>query len=135
MGLAAESCVQARKRCGLLASRASSAACAGLAAAVFAAAAAPVPLPVPTSAAFAAFAWADFAAVALLDEASEEAIAAGGSTLRDYRSADGALGYFQHSFKVYGREDGPCQSPRCKGVVRRLVQGGRSTFFCPACQR
>jgi formamidopyrimidine-DNA glycosylase len=64
-----------------------------------------------------------------------EAIAAGGSTLRDYRSADGALGYFQHAFKVYGREDDPCASPRCSGVVRRVVQGGRSSFFCSQCQR
>jgi formamidopyrimidine-DNA glycosylase len=64
-----------------------------------------------------------------------EAIAAGGSTLRDYRSADGALGYFQHAFKVYGREDDPCLSPRCRGVVQRIVQGGRSSFFCSQCQR
>jgi len=64
----------------------------------------------------------------------EEAITAGGSTLRDYRTADGALGYFQHSFKVYGREDDPCAKPRCAGVVRRMVQGGRSTFFCGVCQ-
>ncbi len=65
----------------------------------------------------------------------EEAIEAGGSTLRDYRSADGGLGYFQHSFRAYGREDDPCVKPRCRGVVRRIVQGGRSTFYCPACQR
>jgi len=64
-----------------------------------------------------------------------EAIAAGGSTLRDYRSAEGALGYFQHAFKVYGREDDACVSPRCRGVVQRVVQGGRSSFFCGACQR
>ena len=63
-----------------------------------------------------------------------EAIEAGGSTLRDYRAADGALGYFQHRFRVYGREDDPCTAPCCRGVVRRLVQGGRSTFFCPTCQ-
>ena len=65
----------------------------------------------------------------------EEAIAAGGSTLRDYRNAEGDLGYFQHAFKVYGREDDPCTKPRCRGVVRRLVQSGRSSFFCPTCQR
>ena len=65
----------------------------------------------------------------------EEAIAAGGSTLRDYRNAEGSLGYFQHAFKVYGREDDPCTKPRCRGVVRRLVQSGRSSFFCPTCQR
>ena len=64
----------------------------------------------------------------------EEAIAAGGSTLRDYRSAEGSLGYFQHAFKVYGREDDPCIKPRCRGVVRRVVQSGRSSFFCPTCQ-
>ncbi len=64
----------------------------------------------------------------------EEAVAAGGSTLRDYRTAEGSLGYFQHAFKVYGREDDPCTRPRCRGVVRRLVQSGRSSFFCPTCQ-
>jgi formamidopyrimidine-DNA glycosylase len=64
----------------------------------------------------------------------EAAIEAGGSTLRDYRHADGALGYFQHSFKVYGREDDPCVKPSCRGVVKRVVQGGRSTFFCGVCQ-
>ena len=65
----------------------------------------------------------------------EEAIAAGGSTLRDYRNAEGSLGYFQHAFKVYGREDDACVKPRCRGVVRRGVQSGRSSFFCPTCQR
>lgn len=65
----------------------------------------------------------------------EEAIAAGGSTLRDYRHADGALGYFQHAFKVYGRQDEPCVKPRCGGTVGRVVQSGRSSFFCPICQR
>jgi formamidopyrimidine-DNA glycosylase len=65
----------------------------------------------------------------------EEAIAAGGSTLRDYARADGELGYFQHSFQVYGREDEPCLTPGCRGVVRRKVQAGRSTFFCPVCQK
>lgn len=65
----------------------------------------------------------------------EEAIAAGGSTLRDFQAADGALGYFQHSFKAYGREDQPCLTPGCRGVIRRKVQGGRSTFYCPECQK
>ena len=65
----------------------------------------------------------------------EEAIAAGGSTLRDYRTAGGELGYFQHRFRVYGREGQPCAAPRCRGVVARVVQAGRSTFHCPACQR
>jgi formamidopyrimidine-DNA glycosylase len=65
----------------------------------------------------------------------EEAIVAGGSTLRDYRHADGALGYFQHRFAVYGREGEPCLKSSCVGTIKRIVQGGRSTFFCPACQR
>lgn len=65
----------------------------------------------------------------------EAALAAGGSTLRDYRHADGALGYFQHQFLVYGREREPCARPGCKGIVRRTIQAGRSTFHCPACQR
>jgi formamidopyrimidine-DNA glycosylase len=65
----------------------------------------------------------------------EEAIVAGGSTLRDYASVDGSTGYFQHEFQVYGREGLPCPTPRCRGVVARLVQGGRSTFHCPVCQR
>jgi formamidopyrimidine-DNA glycosylase len=62
-----------------------------------------------------------------------EAVEAGGSTLRDYRSADGELGYFQHSFRVYGREGEACPNARC-GTIERIVQGGRSTFFCPKCQ-
>ncbi len=61
------------------------------------------------------------------------AIAAGGSSLRDYRQADGELGYFQHDFSVYDRADAPC--PQCKSAIRRIVQGGRSTFFCARCQR
>jgi formamidopyrimidine-DNA glycosylase len=65
----------------------------------------------------------------------EEAIEAGGSTLRDYAAADGALGYFQHRFKAYGREGEPCLKPGCTGTITRIVQGGRSTFFCPVCQR
>jgi formamidopyrimidine-DNA glycosylase len=64
----------------------------------------------------------------------EDAIAAGGSTLRDFAHADGALGYFQHSFRVYDREDEPCPTPGCRGIVRRIVQTGRSTFFCAECQ-
>jgi formamidopyrimidine-DNA glycosylase len=61
-----------------------------------------------------------------------EAIAAGGSTLRDFASPDGELGYFSKSFAVYDREGQQCG---CGGVVRRIVQGGRSTFYCPRCQR
>lgn len=64
-----------------------------------------------------------------------EAIAAGGSSLRDYMQADGSLGYFQHSFAVYDRADEPCLRPDCRGVVQRFVQTGRSTFACPVCQR
>lgn len=63
------------------------------------------------------------------------AIAAGGSTLRDYRQADGRTGAFQHTFKVYGRAGAPCLRPGCRGIVRRSTQGGRSTFYCPVCQR
>ncbi len=64
----------------------------------------------------------------------EEAIAAGGSSLRDFRHADGALGYFQHAFRVYGRTGGPCPTPGCRGTVARAAQGGRSSFHCPLCQ-
>jgi len=63
-----------------------------------------------------------------------EAIEAGGSTLRDYAGADGAMGYFQHSFDVYGREGEPCRRGD-GGVIVRLAQSGRSSFFCPVCQR
>ncbi|WP_299956182.1 bifunctional DNA-formamidopyrimidine glycosylase/DNA-(apurinic or apyrimidinic site) lyase [uncultured Roseobacter sp.] len=64
-----------------------------------------------------------------------EAIEAGGSSLRDFRHADGELGYFQHSFDVYGREGAPCRTPDCPGVIGRIVQSGRSSFFCAQCQR
>lgn len=63
----------------------------------------------------------------------EEAIAAGGSTLRDHVAPSGEIGYFQHSFKVYGREGAGC--PACSTTIRRIVQAGRSTFYCPKCQR
>jgi len=62
-----------------------------------------------------------------------DAIEAGGSSLRDHRKADGSLGDFQHNFQVYDREEQPC--PSCKGKIRRIVQLGRSTFYCPSCQR
>ncbi|MCY6382830.1 bifunctional DNA-formamidopyrimidine glycosylase/DNA-(apurinic or apyrimidinic site) lyase [Hoeflea prorocentri] len=65
----------------------------------------------------------------------DAAIAAGGSSLRDHRQADGTLGYFQHSFSTYDREGEPCARSGCGGYIRRIVQSGRSTFFCPACQR
>ncbi len=68
-------------------------------------------------------------------ETIADAIAAGGSSLRDYVQADGSLGYFQHSFSVYDREGQPCRKSGCGGTVERIVQSGRSTFYCPACQR
>lgn len=64
-----------------------------------------------------------------------DAIAAGGSSLRDHRQASGELGYFQHSFRVYDREGAPCPTPNCAGQIVRIVQSGRSSFFCPVCQR
>lgn len=64
-----------------------------------------------------------------------EAIAAGGSSLRDHRQTSGELGYFQHAFRVYDREGEPCPTEGCRGSIRRLVQAGRSTFYCPSCQR
>ena len=63
-----------------------------------------------------------------------DAIEAGGSSLRDYVHADGSLGYFQHSFSVYDREGEPCRKPGCTGTISRIVQSGRSTFYCPICQ-
>ena len=65
----------------------------------------------------------------------EEAVAAGGSTLRDHRQPDGELGYFQHSFAVYDREGAACPHRGCKGTIARVVQGARSTFYCATCQR
>jgi formamidopyrimidine-DNA glycosylase len=65
----------------------------------------------------------------------DEAIAAGGSSLRDYRQADGELGYFQHGFRVYDREGAPCPTEGCGATIRRIVQSGRSSFYCPTCQR
>lgn len=73
------------------------------------------------------------ALVVLIRDVLAEAIKAGGSSLRDYRQADGELGYFQHSFRVYGREGAAC--PACATAVARIVQSGRSSFFCPSCQR
>ena len=61
--------------------------------------------------------------------------AAGGSSLRDHAGADGRPGYFQHSFSVYDREGEACLRTGCSGHIRRIVQAGRSTFYCPACQR
>ena len=64
-----------------------------------------------------------------------DAIKAGGSSLRDHRRTDGELGYFQHSFRVYDREGEKCPTRGCGGKIRRIVQTGRSTFFCPVCQK
>lgn len=69
--------------------------------------------------------------VPAIHDVLEEAIAAGGSTLRDFASPGGELGYFSKSFAVYDREGQKC---RCGGTVKRIVQGGRSTFYCPSCQ-
>jgi formamidopyrimidine-DNA glycosylase len=64
-----------------------------------------------------------------------DAIEAGGSSLRDHKRPDGDLGYFQHHFRVYDREGQRCVTPRCPGIVKRVVQNGRSTFYCPVCQK
>ncbi|MBL4869393.1 MAG: bifunctional DNA-formamidopyrimidine glycosylase/DNA-(apurinic or apyrimidinic site) lyase [Robiginitomaculum sp.] len=64
----------------------------------------------------------------------EAAIKAGGSTLKDFAGVDGALGYFQHRFKVYGHEEHACPTTGCKGTITRAKQSGRSTFYCPHCQ-
>lgn len=65
----------------------------------------------------------------------DDAIRAGGSTLKDFANVEGGQGYFQHSFDVYGREGQACRTPDCGGTIARIVQGGRSTFFCPRCQK
>lgn len=65
----------------------------------------------------------------------EDAVRAGGSSLRDHRQTDGSLGYFQHNFRVYDREGEACPTKNCGGTVRRIVQSGRSTFYCPKCQK
>ena len=71
--------------------------------------------------------------VPIIKAVLKEAIKAGGSSLRDYKKADGEIGYFQHHFAVYDREGEPC--PGCKGTIKRIVQAGRSTFYCPTCQK
>lgn len=75
------------------------------------------------------------ALVPIIRDVLTDAITAGGSSLRDYRQADGELGYFQHSFQVYGREGQPCLTPGCADTIRRIVQSGRSSFYCPTCQK
>jgi len=73
--------------------------------------------------------------VAAIKAVLRDAIKAGGSSLRDYKKADGKLGYFQHHFAVYDRTGEPCPKKGCGGTVKRLVQSGRSTFYCPTCQK
>lgn len=68
-------------------------------------------------------------------EVLEEAVAAGGSSISDFASASGELGYFQHRFRVYDREDEACLRPGCNGVIARKTHSGRSTFYCPTCQK
>ena len=73
--------------------------------------------------------------VAAIHAVLNQAIKAGGSSLRDHRQTTGELGYFQHSFQVYDREGERCQTADCSGIVRRFTQNGRSTFWCPKCQK
>jgi formamidopyrimidine-DNA glycosylase len=73
--------------------------------------------------------------VPIIRQVLTEAIEAGGSSLRDFRQADGELGYFQHAFDVYGREGATCRTPDCGKLIRRITQSGRSTFYCAQCQR
>ena len=72
---------------------------------------------------------------AAIEAVLREAIDAGGSSIGDHRLTDGSLGYFQHSFRVYGREGAACSTPSCKGTIARAAQSGRSTFYCPLCQK
>jgi formamidopyrimidine-DNA glycosylase len=65
----------------------------------------------------------------------QDAIKVGGSSLRDHKRTDGELGMFQHHFRVYDREGEKCPSPGCRGRIKRIVQNGRSTFYCPSCQK
>lgn len=73
--------------------------------------------------------------VPIIREVLAEAIEAGGSSLRDFRQANGELGYFSKHFQVYDREGDPCETPACTGTITRTVQSGRSSFWCPSCQR
>jgi formamidopyrimidine-DNA glycosylase len=73
--------------------------------------------------------------VAAIHKVLNQAIEAGGSSLRDHRQTSGELGYFQHSFQVYDREGEKCRTSGCSGIVRRFTQNGRSTFWCPTCQK
>ncbi|MDT2057308.1 MAG: bifunctional DNA-formamidopyrimidine glycosylase/DNA-(apurinic or apyrimidinic site) lyase [Planktomarina sp.] len=73
--------------------------------------------------------------VPIIREVLEEAILAGGSSLKDYRQTGGELGYFQHNFQVYDQENQLCSSVGCTGVIVRVIQAGRSSYYCPRCQR
>ncbi len=73
--------------------------------------------------------------VPVIRQVLQDAIEAGGSSLRDFRQADGELGYFQHRFDVYGREGEPCRTNGCNGSIQRITQSGRSSFYCAQCQR
>ena len=73
--------------------------------------------------------------VPIIKEILLEAISSGGSSLRDFRNASGDLGYFQHSFDVYGREDQDCYNTECDSKIKRIMQAGRSSFYCSNCQR
>src|SRR4029079_6514690 len=73
--------------------------------------------------------------VSSIHDVLNQAIKAGGSSISDHRLTSGELGYFQHSFQVYDREGERCQTAGCSGIVRRFVQNGRSTFWCPKCQK
>lgn len=73
--------------------------------------------------------------VPIIRDVLSEAIAAGGSSLKDFRQASGELGYFQHRFRVYGQEGNPCAAAGCDATIQRITQSGRSTFYCPSCQR
>ncbi len=75
------------------------------------------------------------ALVPVIRQVLQDAIEAGGSSLRDFRQADGELGYFQHRFDVYGREGEPCRTNGCNGSIQRITQSGRSSFYCAQCQR
>ncbi|UWQ49836.1 bifunctional DNA-formamidopyrimidine glycosylase/DNA-(apurinic or apyrimidinic site) lyase [Leisingera caerulea] len=75
------------------------------------------------------------ALVPIIRQVLQDAIRAGGSSLRDFRQASGELGYFQHSFDAYGREGEPCRREGCAGSIARITQSGRSTFYCVKCQR
>ena len=75
------------------------------------------------------------ARVPIIRQVLQDAIEAGGSSLKDFRQADGELGYFQHSFDVYGREGEPCRTQGCGAEIKRITQSGRSSFYCAQCQR